>query len=44
LAIFFIIFGFSFAIPYLWFVIAFSFVTSFVYVFQFQTLNRIKGE
>lgn len=44
LAILFIIFEFSFAIPYLWVVIAFSFITSFVYVFQFNTLNRIKGE
>lgn len=44
LAILFIIFEFSFAIPYLWIVIAFSFITSFVYVFQFKSLNRIKGE
>jgi len=40
LAIFFIIFEFEFAISYLWFVIAFSFMTSFVYIFQFATLNR----
>ncbi|TCZ76815.1 CDP-diacylglycerol--glycerol-3-phosphate 3-phosphatidyltransferase [Paenibacillus albiflavus] len=44
LAILFIIFEVSFAITYLWFIIAFSFITSFVYVFQFNTLNRIKGE
>jgi len=40
LAIFFIIFEFTFAIVYLWFVIAFSFLTSFVYIFKFKTLNR----
>lgn len=38
-AILFIVFEFPFAIPYLWFVIAFSFVTSILYIFSFRRLN-----
>lgn len=40
IAILFLVFDFSFAVPYLWLVIAFSFVTSFIYIFKFKVLNR----
>lgn len=39
-AILFIVFGLTFATTYLWFVIGVSFVTSFIYIFQFLLLNR----
>lgn len=39
LAILFIIFEFPFAIGYLWFVIAFSFITSIIYIFKFKSIN-----
>jgi cardiolipin synthase len=40
LAVLFIVFRFDFAITWLWFVIAFSFITSFVYLFKVQKVNR----
>ena len=40
LAILFIVFEFNFAITYLWYVIGVSFLTSFIYIFQFLLLNR----
>ncbi|OUM95694.1 MAG: CDP-diacylglycerol--glycerol-3-phosphate 3-phosphatidyltransferase [Paenibacillaceae bacterium ZCTH02-B3] len=40
LAVLFIVFRFDFAIAYLWFVIAFSFLTSGIYIIKFQKLNR----
>lgn len=40
LAILFIVFHLDFAITYLWFVIGVSFLTSFIYIFQFLLLNR----
>lgn len=40
LAIFFIVFEFSFANVYLWFVIVISFLTSFIYILKFKSLNR----
>lgn len=40
LAILFIVFHLDFAITYLWFVISVSFLTSFIYIFQFLLLNR----
>lgn len=40
LAVLFIVFRFDFAIAYLWFVIAFSFVTTAIYIFKFQKLNQ----
>jgi cardiolipin synthase len=42
LAILFVVFEASFAIVYLWFVIAISFVTSFIYIIQFTVLNTNK--
>lgn len=39
-AILFIVFEFTFAISYLWYVIGVSFLTSFIYIFQFLLLNR----
>lgn len=39
-AFLFIFFEFSFAIPYLWFAIGFSFLTSIVYIVLFMSLNR----
>lgn len=39
-AFLFIFFKISFAIPYLWFVIGFSFITSIIYIILFQSLNR----
>ncbi|NOU66779.1 CDP-diacylglycerol--glycerol-3-phosphate 3-phosphatidyltransferase [Paenibacillus sp. LMG 31461] len=39
-AILFIVFEFDFAITYLWYVIGVSFLTSFIYIFQFLLLNR----
>jgi cardiolipin synthase len=42
LAILFVVFEASFAIVYLWFVIAVSFVTSFIYIIQFTVLNTNK--
>lgn len=39
-AILFIVFEFDFAISYLWYVIGVSFLTSFIYIFQFLLLNR----
>ncbi|OCT13129.1 CDP-diacylglycerol--glycerol-3-phosphate 3-phosphatidyltransferase [Paenibacillus pectinilyticus] len=39
-AILFIVFELNFAITYLWFVIGVSFLTSFIYIFQFLLLNR----
>ncbi|KRE94566.1 CDP-diacylglycerol--glycerol-3-phosphate 3-phosphatidyltransferase [Paenibacillus sp. Soil766] len=39
-AILFIVFEFTFAITYLWYVIGVSFLTSFIYIFQFLLLNR----
>ena len=40
LAVLFIVFRFDFALMYLWFVIAFSFITTFVYIAKFNKLNR----
>lgn len=40
LAVLFIVFRFDFALLYLWFVIAFSFVTSAIYIVKFNKLNR----
>lgn len=40
LAVLFIVFRFDFAITWLWFVIAFSFITTFVYIFKVQKVNR----
>jgi cardiolipin synthase len=42
LAILFIVFETPFAIVYLWFVIAISFLTSFIYIIQFALLNTNK--
>jgi cardiolipin synthase len=42
LAILFVVFELSFSIIYLWFVIAVSFVTSFIYIIQFAVLNTNK--
>jgi cardiolipin synthase len=42
LAILFIVFETSFAIIYLWFVIAISFLTSLIYIIQFAVLNTNK--
>ncbi|NQX61955.1 CDP-alcohol phosphatidyltransferase family protein [Paenibacillus qinlingensis] len=39
-AILFIVFEFTYAITYLWYVIGVSFLTSFIYIFQFLLLNR----
>ncbi|OAS14552.1 CDP-alcohol phosphatidyltransferase family protein [Paenibacillus oryzisoli] len=39
-AILFIVFEFTFGITYLWYVIGVSFLTSFIYIFQFLLLNR----
>lgn len=39
-AILFIVFEFTFGITYLWYVIGVSFLTSFIYIFQFFLLNR----
>lgn len=39
LAILLVIFKIDFAVTYLWGVIIFSFLTSFVYIFQFKSLN-----
>jgi cardiolipin synthase len=39
-AIFWIFFSLPYAIPYLWFVIGFSFVTSIIYIFLFISLNK----
>lgn len=44
LAVLFIVFRFDFAMLYLWFVILFSFVTSAIYIFKFQKLNREKQD
>lgn len=41
-AILFVVFEVSFAMVYLWFVIAVSFLTSFIYIVQFATLNTNK--
>jgi len=40
IAFLFIFFEFPFAIPYLWFVIGFSFITSISYIVLFKSLNR----
>ncbi|TXK75102.1 CDP-diacylglycerol--glycerol-3-phosphate 3-phosphatidyltransferase [Paenibacillus sp. N3.4] len=40
LAILFLVFQLHFAVTYLWFVIGISFLTSFIYIFQFLLLNR----
>lgn len=42
-AILFIVYSFDFATAYLWFVIAFSFVTSIIYIVQFKSLNKQKA-
>jgi cardiolipin synthase len=39
-AFLFIFFELPFAIPYLWFVIGFSFITSISYIVMFKSLNR----
>jgi len=39
LAVLFIVFELNFALPYLWFVIIFSFVTSVIYIIKFKRLN-----
>lgn len=39
-AILFIILELSFAIPFLWFVIVLSFITSVIYIIQFRVLNQ----
>ncbi|RAV17375.1 CDP-alcohol phosphatidyltransferase family protein [Paenibacillus contaminans] len=43
IAIWLIVFEVPYAITYLWFVITFSFLTSFIYIFKFKTLNRGQG-
>ncbi len=43
LAILLIIYEFPFAVPYLWFVIAVSFMTSVIYIIQFAILNKRKA-
>ncbi len=40
MAILFLVFEFQFAKVYLWGVISFSFLTSFIYIFKFNVLNR----
>jgi cardiolipin synthase len=40
LAILFIVYELPFAMASLWFVIVFSFITSFIYIFKFKTINR----
>ncbi|WP_135552006.1 CDP-alcohol phosphatidyltransferase family protein [Paenibacillus cymbidii] len=40
LAILLIVFEFAYAQQYLWFVIIFSFLTSFIYIYSFVRLNR----
>jgi cardiolipin synthase len=40
IAILLIVFQIDYAIPYLWFVIAFSFITSAIYIVKFKSLNR----
>lgn len=40
MAILWLVFELPFAVPYLWCVIAFSFITSFIYIFQFITANK----
>lgn len=42
-AILFIVFDWAYAIPYLWFVILFSFITSVLYIFKFRKLNELKS-
>lgn len=39
-AIFFIVLQLSFAVPFLWGVIAVAFITSFIYISQFRVLNQ----
>jgi cardiolipin synthase len=41
LAILFIIYDFPFAMASLWIVIVFSFITSFIYIFKFKSINRV---
>jgi cardiolipin synthase len=40
LAVLFIVYQFDFAITYLWFVIAFSFITTVIYIVQFKSINK----
>jgi cardiolipin synthase len=40
LAILFIVYELPFAMTSLWFVIVFSFITSFIYIFKFKSINR----
>lgn len=40
IAILLIVFEIDYAIPYLWFVIAFSFITSAIYIGKFRSLNK----
>lgn len=42
-AILMIVFSIPLAIPYLWFVIVFSFVTSVLYIYKFRRLNELKN-
>lgn len=42
-AILLIVFDIPYAVPYLWFVIAFSFVTSVLYIFKFRKLNELEA-
>jgi cardiolipin synthase (CMP-forming) len=44
LAILMIVFDLPYAIPYFWFVIAFSFITTMIYIFSFRRLNEIGPE
>lgn len=41
-AILMIVFEIPYAIPYLWFVIAFSFITTIRYIFKFRSVNEMK--
>lgn len=43
-AILMIVFDVAYAVPYLWFVIAFSFATSVLYIFKFRRLNALNPD
>lgn len=40
LAIMFIVYQFDFAISFFWFVVAFSFMTTFIYIAKFMSINK----
>jgi cardiolipin synthase len=44
LAIVFLFMQVEFAVPYLWFVIALSFVASVIYILEFRSLNELRKE